>query len=154
MCIRDRLWGDIAKQRRALRKFGGWEENWGAFRELHFNPIETKAIRLNFKSTNVTLDELEAFGAVGEKQNLLHKSNDVKVSSSSDKGIEGRNPVDRLTDGEYGTMTWRAKVEKKAKDRPWVQFDFDEPQTIQRLRLSSNREYFYDTDYLLSLIHI
>ena len=144
----DELWGDIAKQRRALRKFGGWEENWGAFRELHFNPIKTKAIRLNFKSTNVTLDELEAFGAVGEKQNLLHKSNDVKVSSSSDKGIEGRNPVDRLTDGEYGTMTWRAKVEKKAKDRPWVQFDFDEPQTIQRLRLSSNREYFYDTDYL------
>ena len=45
-------------------------------------------------------------------------------------------------------MAWRAKVDKDAETKPWVRFDFQRPQEINRLRLSSNREYFYDTDYL------
>ena len=41
------LWKGIARQRRKLRDVGGWEENWGAFREMHFKPVTTKAIRIN-----------------------------------------------------------------------------------------------------------
>jgi hypothetical protein len=37
---------------------------------------------------------------------------------------------------------------EKEEERPWVRFDFAEAETINRLRLSNNREYFYDTDYL------
>jgi hypothetical protein len=142
------LWQAIAKQRRTLRELGGWEENWGAFRELHFKPVKTKAIRIRFKMLNVGLDELEAFGLDEKDENLAHKRRGTKVSSNMGKGVDGRFPVERLIDGEFGTMTWRAAFPQESKERPWVQFDFEESQNVNRLRLSSNREYFYDTDYL------
>jgi hypothetical protein len=45
-------------------------------------------------------------------------------------------------------MTWRAQMPKDSKERPWVRLDFEKPQNVNRLRMSSNREYYYDTDYL------
>ena len=36
-------------------------ENWGAFREMHFPPVTTSAVRVRFKMGNVGLDELEIF---------------------------------------------------------------------------------------------
>jgi hypothetical protein len=142
------LWSEIARQRRSLRPIGGWEENWGAFRELHFKPITTKAIRIRFKMANVGLDELEVYGPDEKDENLAHRRRGTKVSGYPENGVEDRNPIGRLIDGDFGTMTWRAKMPKDSKDRPWVRLDFDKPQSINRLRLSSNREYFYDTDYL------
>ncbi len=142
------LWRQIAAQRKILRPLGGWEENWGAYREMHFRPITTSAVRIRFKMPNVGLDELEVLGPNGQNKNLAHKRRGTKVSGFPELGIERRNPIRRVNDGEYGTMTWRAKVEKGSKERPWVRFDFEKPETINRLRLSSNREYFYDTDYL------
>lgn len=146
------IWTDIAKQRRLLKDMGGWEENWGAFRELHFNPVTTKAVRIRFKMPNVGLDELEVLGPPGGKtnpnKNLAHKRFGTKVSGFPEQGFEDRNPIDRVNDGQYGTMTWRAKVAKDAEQKPYVQFNFAKPESIARLRLSSNREYFYDTDYL------
>lgn len=142
------LWKEIAKQRRILRELGGWEENWGAFRELHFRPITTKAVRIRFKQPSVGLDELEVFGTENRNENLAHKSNGTKVTGSPEKGVDGRFPIGRLIDGEFGTMTWRAQFPKDSEYRPWVRFDFAEAKNVERLRLSSNREYFYDTDYL------
>lgn len=142
------IWKEIAKQRRIVRSVGGWEENWGAFREMHFKPITTTAIRIRFKMNNVGLDEFELYGPEIKDENLVHKRTGTKVSSSDEKGIDGRFPVNRLVDGEFGTMTWRAATAKDSKDQPWVQFEFDQPKSVNRLRMSSNREYFYDTDYL------
>ena len=142
------LWQGIAKNRRTVRETGGWEENWGAFRELHFNPVTTKAIRIRFKMANVGLDELEVFGPDEKDENLVHKSRGTKLTSNVEKGVDGRFPVERLIDGEFGTMTWRAQFTPKSKERAWVEFEFEKAQKINRLRLSSNREYFYDTDYL------
>ncbi|MCA9119653.1 MAG: PSD1 domain-containing protein [Planctomycetaceae bacterium] len=142
------IWREIADQRKLLRPLGGWEENWGAYREMHFQPVLTKAIRIRFKMTSVGLDELEVLGPDGQDKNLAHERRGTKVSGFPAEGHEGRNPISRLNDGAFGTMTWRAQLEKDADEKPWVQFDFDEPETINRLRLSSNREYFYDTDYL------
>ncbi len=146
----DELWGDIAKQRKVLRELGGWEEDWGAFRELHFKSRTTKAVRIRFKMKNVGLDELEIFGQKHRSENLAAARRGTKVSGMPEAGTGGRNPINRVNDSEYGTMAWRAKSAKdaKAEDRPWVRFDFEKPETINRLRLSSNREYFYDTDYL------
>ncbi|MBC8352743.1 MAG: PSD1 domain-containing protein [Planctomycetes bacterium] len=144
----DELWSEIARQRRILRPIGGWEENWGAFREMHFKPITTSAIRIRFKMTNVGLDELEVFGPDDRRENLAHKRRGTKVSGFPEMGTDGRNPMRRVNDGEFGTMAWRAKVSKDAEEQPWVRFDFEEPESIDRLRLSSNREYYYDTDYL------
>lgn len=140
------LWRGISKQRRRLRETGGWEENWGAYRELHFPPVETMAVRVRFKTASVGLDELEIFGK--DNENLAEASRGTRVSGFPEQGTDGRNPIDRVNDGEYGTMAWRASIQKGGKDKPWVRFDFPRPETISRLRLSSNREYFYDTDYL------
>ncbi len=144
----DELWRQISKRRNSIREFGGWEENWGAYRELHFRPTTTRAIRVRFKMPNVTLDELEVFGPADDG-NLAHSSTGTKVSGVPADGVDGRFPIDRLTDGEYGTMTWRGQFPKESEDRPWVRLDFSEPTEINRLRVSNNREYYYDTDYLL-----
>jgi hypothetical protein len=144
----EELWRGIAEHRRFLRQIGGWEENWGAFREMHFNPVTTKSIRIRFKTPGVGLDELEVFGPEDRRENLAHKRRGTKVTGFQEKGVDGRFPIGRLIDGEFGTMTWRAQVPKGSKDRPWVRFDFEQPESVDRLRLSSNREYFYDTDYL------
>ena len=142
------LWRLIAEQRKKLRQLGGWEENWGAYRELHFKPVTTKAVRIRFKMANVGLDELEVLGPHGLNLNLADRDRGTQVSGYPQEGVEHRNPIVRLNDGEYGTMAWRAKVDRNSDERPWVRFDFTEPEDINRLRLSSNREYFYDTDYL------
>ncbi len=143
------LWAEIAEQRRVLRATGGWEEDWGAFRELHFNAIATKAVRIRFKMANVGLDELEIFGTEDRRLNLARASAGTKVSGFPEMGVDGRFPIERLNDSEFGTMTWRGEVDKDADEKPWVRFDFEESESIDRLRLSSNREYFYDTDYLI-----
>ncbi len=142
----DSIWAEIAKLRKQLRKTGHWEENWGAYRELHFPAVDTRAVRILFKSNYVGLDELEVLGKTGSQANLADKRRGTKVSGYPEKGSEGRNPINRVNDGEYGTMAWRGRGEGKKK--PFVQYDFAESVTVSRLRLSSNREYFYDTDYL------
>ena len=142
------LWKKLQAEREKLRKFGGWEENWGAYRELHFRPVKTKSIRIRFKTNYVGLDELEVLGPNGLNKSLSSRKQGAQVSGFPEKGIENRNPIGRIIDGEYGTMAWRARVEKGAKQRPWVQVDFSQATEINRLRLSNNREYFYDTDYL------
>ena len=141
------IWRNISKQRRNLREQGAWEENWGAFRELHFSPVTTKAVRIQFKMNYVGLDELEVLGPEKFAENLASKANGAKLTGHPFGGQDNRNPIGRLNDSEYGTMAWRARV-KKGEEQPWVQYDFAEPTKINRLRLSSNREYFYDTDYL------
>ncbi len=98
--------------------------------------------------TNVGLDELEVLGPYGLNLNLTDRDRGTKISGYPAEGIKRRNPIKRLNDGEYGTMTWRAKGNRDSDERPWVRYDFAEPEEINRLRLSSNREYFYDTDYL------
>lgn len=144
----EEIWKEIARQRWGLAKIGGWEENWGAFREMHFKPVSTKAVRIRFKQPGIGLDELELFGTEDRNENLIHQRTGTRISGFPDKGFEGRHPISRLTDGEFGTMTWRVNLGKNPEEMPWVRFDFDQAQTIDRLRLSSNREYFYDTDYL------
>jgi len=139
------IWKSIAQTRTKLKEFGGWEEDWRAFREVHFHPIQTKSIRIQFKMPNVTIDELEAFGPETRNENLLHTRLKVKMTGFPEAG---RNNISNVNDGKYGTMAWRANVGKNAKEKPWLQFDFEKPKTINRLKLSANREYFFDTDYL------
>ncbi|MFG0264447.1 MAG: PSD1 and planctomycete cytochrome C domain-containing protein [Rhodopirellula sp. JB055] len=142
------LWQQIQAQRDKLRDDGGWEENWGANRELHFPAITTTAVRIRFKTPNLGLDELEVLGHHGLNRNLADAREGTQVTGFPEEGTDGRNPIERINDGEYGTMAWRTKLDAKKEERPWVEFQFQGPQTINRLRLSNNREYFYDTDYL------
>ena len=60
----------------------------------------------------------------------------------------GRTTVSRINDGEYGTMAWRARAPNGSKEKPWALLEFAEPQTVSFVRLSTNREYYYEVDYL------
>ncbi|WP_461508992.1 PSD1 and planctomycete cytochrome C domain-containing protein [Rhodopirellula baltica] len=142
------IWTRIQTERDKLREDGGWEEDWGAYRELHLPVATTTAVRIRFKTPNLGLDELEVLGPHGLNRNLADSREGTIVSGFPEEGTDGRNPIERVNDGEYGTMAWRTKLNAKKEERPWVQFNFQSPQTINRLRLSNNREYFYDTDYL------
>ena len=143
----DAIWRELEEKRATLQMYGGWEENWGAYRELHFKPVTTQAVRVRFKMPAIFLDELEVFGSEKQAQNLALSSRGTRISGFPEDGFETRNPISRLNDGEFGTMIWRVK--KEPGDEPaWVQFDFPQAEQISRLRLSNNREYFYETDYL------
>ena len=45
-------------------------------------------------------------------------------------------------------MAWRSKSPKGSQEKPWVEIEFAEPQEVSRFRFSSNREYYFETDYL------
>ncbi|GIW97355.1 MAG: cytochrome c [Pirellulaceae bacterium] len=149
----EELMAAIEHERDALRRTGGWEENWGAYRELHFPPIETQAVRIRFKTTNVSIDELELFGPDPQSPNHAAARQGTRVSGYPEKGTEDRNPIENTNDGNFGTMAWRAKVEK-GEELPWLRYDFSTPVSIARLRVSANREYFYETDYLQQKPHL
>ena len=144
------LWKNISRNRYKIRaQRSTWEEDWGAYKELHWKPITAKALRVTFKSGYVGLDELEIFGKAGEDLNLARNSRGTKVRT--DPGFAqqgGRFPVERVIDGKYGTQRWQASYNKKLRMQPWLEITFREPVLVGRMRMSSNREYFYETDYL------
>jgi hypothetical protein len=146
----DRIWKDVAKNRNKLRrKTSSWEEDWGGYKEVHWEPVEVTGVRLNFWSGYVGLDEVEIFGLPSENFNLANASNGTKVKTDlafSQQG--GRFPIERVNDGKFGTQRWQASYNKEKKQNPWLEFTFEKPVKVGRLRMSTNREYYYETDYL------
>ena len=138
----------IADERKKLRGTGPWQEDWGGYREVHFGAAKFKAIKVNFKTPNVGVDELELFGPDPKKGNVALASRGTKVSGPDHMAQRGRTTVSRINDGEYGTMAWRARAPKGSKERPWALLEFTKPQTVSFVRLSTNREYYYEVDYL------
>ena len=138
----------IADERKKLRGTGPWQEDWGGYREVHFGAAKFKAIKVNFKTPNVGVDELELFGPDSKKGNVALASRGTKVSGPDHMAQRGRTTVSRINDGEYGTMAWRARAPKGSKERPWALLEFTKPQTVSFVRLSTNREYYYEVDYL------
>ena len=144
------IWGDIASNRNKIRsKTKVWEEDWGAYKEVHWDPVEATALRLNFWSGYVGLDEVEVYGLPGENLNLANRSMGTTVRTDDVFAQQGgRFPVGRVIDGKFGTQRWQASYNKKKKQNPWLELTFKAPVKVGRLRLSSNREYYYETDYL------
>jgi cytochrome c553 len=144
------IWKDISRNRYKIRaQRSTWEEDWGAYKELHWKPIMVKALRVSFKSGYVGLDELEIFGKPSEDLNLARSSQGTKVRTDPRFSQQGnRFPVGRVIDGNYGTQRWQASYNKKLKMQPWLEITFKEPVLVGRMRMSSNREYYYETDYL------
>jgi hypothetical protein len=144
------VWKDISRNRYKIRaQRSTWEEDWGAYKELHWKPIMAKALRVSFKSGYVGLDELEIFGKPSEDLNLARSSRGTKVRTDPRFSQQGnRFPVARVIDGKYGTQRWQASYNKQAKKQPWLEFTFANTVQVGRLRMSTNREYYYETDYL------
>ena len=144
------IWKDIARNRSKIRKkTTTWEEDWGGYKEVHWKPLEVVGLRLNFWSGYVGLDEVEIFGLPAENINLANASNGTKVKTDLAFAQQGdRFPVTRVIDGKYGTQRWQASYNKEKKQNPWLEFTFEKPVKVGRLRMSSNREYYFETDYL------
>lgn len=144
----DELWNEISKEREILRSSGfSWEEDWGGFLEFQFKPLNTKAIRLDFFSPSVFIDEMEFFGLADPHENVALQSNGTVLKSDPGMEINGGR-VEIANDGEYGTMMWKAKAPKGSNEKPWVEFHFPAKLEVNSFRISANREYYFETDYL------
>lgn len=143
----DRLQTGMDREREILRSSGfSWEEDWGGFLEYQFKPMKTKAIRLDFLSPSVFIDEMEFFGPVDDQKNLALQANGTTLKSDPSILVAGGR-VEIANDGEYGTMMWKAKAEAGSKLKPWVEFHFPGEVDVNRFRISGNREYYFETDY-------
>ena len=139
---------EVSEHRGVLAKNGGvWEEDWGGFKELHFPATKTSALRIDFDDSYVAVDELELFGPGDFKKNLALASGGTQLTAD-ERMTEPRGDLRNANDGEYGTQTWRARSAKDSADRPWVEIRFHRVQEVSRLRLSSNRESYFETDYI------
>lgn len=143
------LWPQLMEQRRVLRKTGPWVESSLGYDELHFNPVEGTAIRVEFLWPNVRVDELEFFGRKQGNVNLVEHTENVTVSQNEE--LKEARGLKVINDGEYGTMAWMCKAGKGNKDRAWVEFGLAEAKWIDRMRISTNREDSLVTDYLTGL---
>ena len=144
----------IDVQRAELERMGPWEEDWGGYRDAHFKPVKTRSVKIQFKTPYVAIDELEIFGPDGNDENYALASSGSKVNGPDDMASNARSGVSRINDGEYGTMVWRALSPKGNKEKPWAIITFAEPKMINRIRMSTNREYYYETDYLTTKLKL
>ena len=139
---------EMFRERATLRKYlGVWEENWGGFAEVQFPATTTKALRIDFQQKAVFIDELEVFGPADYYDNFARASSGAELVT--DPGMtQLRGELHKANDGIYGTMTWKSRTPEGSDVRPWVEVHFTEPREVSRFRFSSNREYYFETDYL------
>ncbi|QDS98487.1 PSD1 and planctomycete cytochrome C domain-containing protein [Adhaeretor mobilis] len=140
----------IRQKREQLQELGPWEEDWIGFKEVHFTPVETDAVRLTFERQTIRIDELEIFAAEEADKNIALASQGTTVASSQEGSIS-RFPVENVNDGVFGSDAWIARPPGNSQTKPFVQFTFEQPQQVNRIRLSTNREDFFQTDYLKKL---
>ena len=144
------LYPRLNSERNILRKeLGFWEENWGGYSDLVFPRTKTTALRVEFDWPKVFIDELEVFGPQDHRKNLALASEGAILVEDPELITEG-SKVWKANDGEYGTMGWKGLAPKSGKKKPWVEINFKEAQEVNRFRFSSNREYYFETDYLTS----
>ena len=148
--VAQQLYKDIAKQRYRLREAGAWQEDWAGYGEIHFPSTTTEAVRITFLNRYIGLDELEIFGIGDLERNVASTESGATVTTAP--GMEVlRNELWKVNDGEYGTERWAARVPQGKKENPWLEFRFPTATEVDRIRLSNNRENFFDTDYLTDL---
>jgi hypothetical protein len=144
------LYARISEFHEELQRMGPWEENWTGYRELHFSPARAKAVRVTFQWNSARIDELEIFGPEERRKNLALASEGTVAHSPKEMAVV-RSELRKINDGRYGTEAWASRAPKGSKTKPWVQLTFTEPHDIERIRLSTNREDFLETDYLEGL---
>ncbi|WP_168564907.1 PSD1 and planctomycete cytochrome C domain-containing protein [Crateriforma spongiae] len=144
----EELTADIDAIRSQMRRQGwAWVEDWSGFEEVHFPPQTVREMRIQFEKGWVQADELEIFEAGDSSRNVAKADHGTVVTDNPATHIEGKNP-ESLADGVFGTQVWRAKNPSGQKERPWLHYTFAQDTTIDQIRISTNREDFFETDYL------
>jgi len=144
------LYPQLNEARGVMRQaIGYWEENWGGYLDMAFPKTTTEALRIEFDRPQVFVDELEVFGPGDYSENLALDSHGTKLIEDPEMASPGKE-VTKANDGEYGTMIWRAKSPDGSDKKPWVEIHFPKAEEVNRFRFSTNREYYFETDYLTS----
>lgn len=106
-----------------------------------FVPVTTKKIRITIKNTNKlepALDELEVFDISGT--NVAAAIQNTKVRSSGNITVPNRHELKHINDGQYGnSRSWLSNQVGKG----WIEFEFSEPQTIERVHWGRDRNGRY-----------
>jgi len=139
---------EIDQKRDELRRtLGSWQEDWEGWGEFHFPEVEAQSVRITFDSKAINLDELELFGPDDPDRNLALSSAGTIALSPEANTAPGGEPT-YINDGEYSTMVWKGQTSEEDDSKPNITFKLPERSRINRLTLSSNRQYFFETDYL------
>lgn len=139
---------EIGKERNLLEKeIGYWEEDFGGFSQMHFPETKTKVLRVEFDRPSIFIDELQVYPSRFSNENIALASHGTKLVGD-EKMIDVGSPLERANDDKFGTMIWKSRAPKGSKEKPFVEFHFEEEETANRFRLSNNREYYFETDYL------
>lgn len=144
------LYAKLDALHQRLRSMGPWEEDWIGYKELHFKATPAEKVRITFNWNGVRLDEIEIFGSKNRQQNLALEELGTTVFSPPEMSVVGTE-LNNVNDGQYGTQVWGAKAPQGSKKKPWIEFTFEAPHEIDRIRFSTNREDYLETDYLKDL---
>lgn len=142
------LYPKLNQERKILRDgIGVWEEDNGGYTDMVFPNTTTQVLRIEFDRPSTFIDELEVFGTKDFKENLAAARAGTKLVEDPAMADPGAG-VEKANDGEYGTMVWKSKAPAGSKSKPWVEIHFPQAHEVNRFRFSSNREYYFETDYL------
>ncbi len=157
--IRQReLKSQLDHQRQQLRRDGGaWIEDWTGYQEIHFPSRRVERLRIAFAGRTVLADELEIIETPGNDnaspQNVALASfgtTIVENPATINQGMSAKN----LVNNAFGAKEFKATAPADSPERPWVEFHFPKPVSIDRIRISSNREDYLETDFVQGLHRI
>ncbi len=105
-----------------------------------FAPVEARFLRFTITATTdiePCIDELEVFTAGEMPRNVALSSSGAKATSSSNYPHSDIHKLEHLNDGQSGnSRSWISNERGKG----WVRIEFSEPQTIDRVIWSRDRE--------------
>lgn len=108
-----------------------------------FAPVKARYVRFTSFHTNENdryepcIDELEVYSAGPESRNVAHVSEGTVPTSSGNYSNTGKHQLKHINDGRYGnSFSWISNQ----KGRGWVQLEFTDVQTIERIEWARDRE--------------
>jgi hypothetical protein len=117
-----------------------------------FAPVKTQRLRFTILQTNSLepcIDELEVFDTHGR-----NRARTATITSSGDTFVAHRHELRQINDGAYGNQrSWMSNEDGKG----WVEIDFHEKQTIDRVVWGRDREGKYSdrlaTGYQIEIVN-
>ena len=138
----------ILAARASVDADAAWVEDWRGYREVHFPAARGRRFRVRFAQPRLQIDEWEWIRNDGS---LAGRTIAVAGVRQNPATARDANPVQNLIDGNHGWPHWSSQASTDDADaRPWIEFEFDEKVTTDRVRVSRDRMDHRETDYLNS----
>ena len=130
---------------RSSLKYAVWVEDWTSYQQVNFPLQKTRHLRIEFNERKTVLDELEILDDEGRNL-LLYEDFELKTQQ---EGRVPNGPDRSLVDDSYGEWrSFKVKLPRESKLKPWIEVTFKKPQLIGGVRLSEDREVDEISDYI------